>query len=59
MGFKEEILVNVYRSITLSQFLYASTLLVSSSNLAKEEMVKQQIRFFNITEIAAERALSQ
>jgi len=46
--FKEEKLVNAYRSITPSQFLYASSLLVSASNIAKEEMVKQQIRFFNI-----------
>ena len=59
MGFKEEILVNVYQSITLSQYLYAAPLLISASRTAKEEMSKQQVRFFNIIGITAERALSQ
>ena len=59
MGFKEEILVNVYQSITLSQYLYAAPLLISASRSAKEEMSKQQIRFFNIIGITAERALGQ
>jgi ribonuclease P/MRP protein subunit RPP40 len=36
MGFKEEILVNVYQSITLSQYLYAAPLLISASRSAKE-----------------------
>ena len=58
MGLKEKILVNVYRSMTLSQFLYAP-ILVSASNTGKEEMIKQQIRFFNIIGITTERALSQ
>jgi ribonuclease P/MRP protein subunit RPP40 len=48
MGFKEEILVNVYQSITLSQYLYAAPLLISASRSAKEEMLKQQTRFFKI-----------
>ena len=57
MGFKEEILVNVYQSITLSQYLYAAPLLISASKTAKEEMMKQQSRFFNIIGITAARAL--
>ena len=59
IGFKEEILINVYQSITLSQYLYAATLLISASKTAKEEMSKQQVRFFNIMGITAERALRQ
>jgi hypothetical protein len=59
MGFKEEILVNIYQGITLSQYLYAAPLLISASKTAKEEMTKQQIRFFNIIGITAERTLSQ
>ena len=46
MGFKEEILVNIYQSITLSQNFYAATILISASRSAKEEMLKQQFRFF-------------
>jgi hypothetical protein len=59
MGFKEEILVDIYQSIALSQYLYAAPLLISARKTAKEEMTKQQIRFFNIIGITAERALSQ
>ena len=59
MGFKEEILVNVYQSIILSQYLYAAPLLISANRSAKEEMSKQQIRFFNIIGITAERGLGQ
>jgi hypothetical protein len=63
MVFKEEILVNIYQSITLSQYLshylYAAPLLISASKRAKVEMAKQQTRFFNIIGITAERALSQ
>jgi hypothetical protein len=59
MGFKEEILVNIYQSITLSQYLYAAPLLISARKTAKVEMAKQQTRFFNIIGITAERALSQ
>jgi hypothetical protein len=58
MGFLEEILVNIYQSITLSQYLYAAPLLISASKTAKVEMAKQQTRFFNIIGITAERALS-
>ena len=59
MGFKEEILINVYQSITLRQYLYAAPLLISASRIANEEMSKQQIRFLNIIGITAEKALSQ
>ncbi len=57
MGFKEEILMNIYRSITLSQYLYNAPLLGSASTQAKKEMEKQQHRFFNITGITSARAL--
>ena len=59
IGFKEEILVNVYQSITLSQYLYTTPLLISASSTAKEEMSKQQVRFLNMIGITAERALSK
>jgi hypothetical protein len=38
MGFKEEILINIYRSITLGQYLYNAPLLASASTQAKNEM---------------------
>jgi hypothetical protein len=57
MGFKEEILMNIYRSITLSQYLYNAPLLGSASTQAKKEMEKQQHRFFNIIGITSARAL--
>jgi len=59
MGFKEEILVNVYKSITLSQYIYNAPLLSSASTQAKNEMSKQQKRFFNIIGITAEKALNE
>ena len=57
MGFKEEILVNVYQSITLSQYLYNAPLLCSTNEMSKAEMVKQQNRFFDIIGITPEKAL--
>jgi hypothetical protein len=36
-GFKEEILMNIYRSITLSQYLYNAPLLGSASTQAKKK----------------------
>ncbi len=48
MGFKEEILMNIYRSVTLSQYLYNAPVLGSASTQANKEMGKQQHRFFNI-----------
>jgi hypothetical protein len=57
MGFKEEILMNIYRNITLSQYLYNASLLGSASTQAKKEMEKQQHSFFNITGITSTKAL--
>jgi hypothetical protein len=57
LGFKEEILINIYRSIKLSQHLYNAPLLGSASTQAKKEMEKQQHRFFNIIGITSARAL--
>jgi hypothetical protein len=37
-GFKEEILMNIYRSITLSHYLNNATLLGSASTQAKKEL---------------------
>ena len=48
MGFKQELLMNIYTSLTLSQYLYSAPLLISASNSAKLEMDKQQQRFFNV-----------
>ena len=36
MGFREEILINVYRSITLSQYAYSAPLLCSASQQSKK-----------------------
>jgi hypothetical protein len=55
--FTEEILMNIYRSITLSQYLYNAPLLGSASTQAKKVMEKQQHRFFNIIGITSTRAL--
>jgi hypothetical protein len=52
MGFKEEILMNIYRSMTLSQYQYNAPLLGSASTQAKKEMEKKQQRFFNIKYIS-------
>ena len=57
MGFKEETLVNVYQTITLSQYLYNVPLLSSTSEMSKAVMVKQQNRFFDIIGITPEKAL--
>jgi hypothetical protein len=40
LKFKDEILINVYRSLTLSHFNYSVPLLISTSANAKKEMVK-------------------
>jgi hypothetical protein len=49
--------MNIYRSITLSQYLYNAPLLGSASSQAKKEMEKQQHRFFNKIGITSARAL--
>jgi hypothetical protein len=56
MRFKEEILVTVYKSITLSQFIQKSPLLTSTSNQAKNEMTNQQLRFYRTIGISPEIA---
>jgi hypothetical protein len=53
MEFKEEILMNIYRIITLSQYLYNAPLLGSASTQAKKETEKQQHRFYNIIGITS------
>jgi hypothetical protein len=57
MGFKEEILMNIYRSITFSQYLYNASILGSASTQAKKEIEKQQHGFFNIIGIRSATAL--
>jgi hypothetical protein len=57
MGIKEEILMNIYRSITLSQYLYNAPLLGSASTQAKKRNKKKQHRFFNKIGITSARAL--
>jgi hypothetical protein len=37
LKFKEEILINVYRSLTLSHFNYSASLLISTSANAKKK----------------------
>ena len=48
LKFKEEILINVYRSLTLSHSTYSAPLLISTSKNVKREMAKQQHRFLKI-----------
>jgi hypothetical protein len=56
MGFAVDLQVNIYRSITLSQYLYNAPLLTSASKAAKMEMDMQQQRFFKIIGIDTEKA---
>jgi hypothetical protein len=57
MGFTENKLVCVYKSLTLSQYIYGAPLLASASTRAKKEMQAQQRRFLNVIGISTERAL--
>jgi hypothetical protein len=57
MGFKDEILMNIYRSITLSQYLYNVPLLRSAGSQAKKETEKQRHIFFSIIGITSARVL--
>ena len=59
MGFKEEILINVYQAFNLSLYSYSAPLLISTSRQANLEMQKQQKRFLNIIGISEERALKE
>jgi ribonucleases P/MRP protein subunit RPP40 len=45
LKFKQEIIINVYRSLTLSHYTYSAPLLISTSANAKNDMTKQQHRF--------------
>ena len=56
LKFKEEILINVYRSITLSIYNYSAPLLITTSPQGKIEMAKQQQRFFKIIGISSIQA---
>ena len=49
--------LNIYKKGHLELMKHLS-ILISASKTAKEEMTKQQIRFFNIIGITEERALS-
>ena len=57
MGFTEDKLVCIYKSLTLSQYIYAAPLLASASTRAKKEMQAQQLRFLNVIGISTDRAL--
>jgi hypothetical protein len=57
MGFTEGKLVCIYKSLTLSQYIYGAPLLASASTRAKKEMQAQQRRFPNVIGISTERAL--
>ena len=59
MGFGEERLVCIYKSLTLCQYTNKAPLLASASESAKKEMQAQQWRFFKYIGISAERALSK
>jgi hypothetical protein len=56
LGFKKEILVNVYRSHVLSHFTYSAVLLTSVTHSAKEQMSSFQRRLFRIIGINATTA---
>jgi hypothetical protein len=56
LKFEEEILINVYRSITLSHYTYSAPLLISTSKNAKTEIAKQQHRFLKIIGITTTEA---
>ena len=56
LKFKQEILINVYRSLTLSHYTYSTPLLISTSANAKNEMTKQQHRFLKIIGITPQKA---
>jgi hypothetical protein len=56
LKFKEEILINVYRSLTLSHFNYSAPLLISTSANPKKEMVKLQHRSLKIIDTTPKQA---
>ena len=56
LKFKQEILINVYRSLGLSNCTYSVPILISTSANAKNEMTKQQHRFLKIIGITPQKA---
>jgi hypothetical protein len=59
MGFTEDKLVCICKSLTLSQYIYGAPLLASASTIAKKEMQAQQRLFLNVIGISTERAMRQ
>ena len=59
LKFKQEILINVYRSLTLSHYTYSAPLLILTSANAKNEMTKQQHRFLKIIGITPQQAYNK
>jgi hypothetical protein len=58
-GFKENILINTYKSFVLSHFNYSSPVLATTSEATKLEMSQFQRRVLRIINITPERALTQ
>jgi hypothetical protein len=57
LKFKVKILINFYRSLTLSHFNYSAPLLISTSANAKKEMAKLQYRSLKIIGTTPEQEL--
>ena len=55
-GFKEEILITVYRSLAISHFTYSAPILTSTSVKIKEEFKQYQNRILRIIGISQESA---
>jgi hypothetical protein len=58
-GFKEEILVTIYRSCALSHIIYSSPALISTSTTTKDEMERYQRRALKIIGISEETAFEK
>jgi hypothetical protein len=56
LGSREEILINVYRSLGLSHFNYSAPLLSSTNRMCHSEMASFQKRILRIIDISAEAA---
>jgi hypothetical protein len=55
----KEVLITAYKSITLSQFIQKSPLLISASNQAKSGMANQHLRFFRTIGVSPETAFKK
>jgi hypothetical protein len=58
LGFKQEILINVFRSHVLSHYIYSAPLLISAREPVRREMssqIKRMLRIINITPEKAEK----